>query len=129
MPCAGAWTGSTTGCSAETLIAWSADSADGRIDTLAARRARTDEPRRHVGRLTTERGSLGLMAVALLALPMGAVGPAAAGGVGASGLVTQAFRATPYVRPALPRTGSRRFYLTGSASDDVNKLTGQPTAT
>jgi hypothetical protein len=64
-----------------------------------------------------------LIAVALIATT--AAPAQASPGRGVAG-IHQAFHATPASRPSGP---VRRFYLTGSQSDQVNKVAGSPTAT
>ncbi|MDX6214418.1 MAG: hypothetical protein QOG99_2 [Frankiales bacterium] len=67
------------------------------------------------------------VSVGLLVAP----GSQAANGLPAvtTGVVTQAFRATTYVKPVQPVLPSVRYYLTGTANDDGNKTAGSPTAT
>jgi hypothetical protein len=45
------------------------------------------------------------------------------------GAVVQAFQAQRYVKPVKPVIPAVRYYLTGGASDDSNKLAGTPSAT
>jgi photosystem II stability/assembly factor-like uncharacterized protein len=46
------------------------------------------------------------------------------------GGITQAYQAVPYVKPAKPKDPpSVRYYLTGTATDEQNKLTQSPSAT
>jgi hypothetical protein len=68
--------------------------------------------------------ALAVAATALLAPASAASKPAAV-----KGGITQAYQATYYVPPTPPVIPSTRYYLSGTSSDDTNKLTGRPTAT
>ena len=69
-------------------------------------------------------GALAVSAAAVTAPASGATKPAAV-----KGGITQAYQATYYVKPVEPVIPATRYYLSGTAQDDVNKLQGNPSAT
>jgi len=72
----------------------------------------------------------GLVAGVALTSALGPSSQAAGGLRPVGGGATQAYEAVPYVQP--PAAGDRavtRYYLSGSASDEQNKITQSPTAT
>ncbi len=73
---------------------------------------------------------LGAVATALaLAAALAPTSEATTAPAAVKGGVTQAYRASYYVTPKPAVIPATRYYLTGTSADQVNKLTGKPSAT